>query len=168
MSVGVVYMRPLPVAYVRRVGPHAEAGPEAWDALKAWLEARGLRRSVSCGYGLARHNQRLVGNVTADRCYDACVALPDGAEHEPAAGINLQMLPGGAFLRTRLRGGLSSIGATFSALCQEHAPRLSVAPDPARPLVEVYFDNKPGAAEPYRVDLCLPVSPLAHAKRRSA
>ncbi|MEZ5844882.1 MAG: GyrI-like domain-containing protein [Hyphomicrobiaceae bacterium] len=168
MSVGVVYMRPMMVAYVRRVGPHAEAGPEAWEALKIWLEARGLRRRVSCGYGLARHNQRLVGNVTADRCYDACCELPDDAEHEPAAGVDMQMLPGGAFLRTRLRGGLTTIGSAFSALCLEHAPRLSLAPDPVRPLVEVYFDNKPGAVEPYRVDLCLPVTPVANGKRRSS
>lgn len=169
MSVGVVYMRPMAVAYVRRIGPHAEAGPEAWDKLKSWLEIKGLRRRVSCGYGLARHNHRLVGNVTAQRCYDACCELPDGAEHEPSAGVDRQMLPGGAFLRMRLRSGLASIGPAFTALCHEHAPRLCLAPDPTRPLVEVYFDNKPGSTEEFRVDLCLPVTPaVARAKISSA
>lgn len=168
MSVGIVYMRPMMVAYVRRVGPHAEAGPAAWVALKSWLEATNLRQRVSRGYGLARQNQRLVGHITAERCYDACIELPEDAQHDPNAGVDMQILPGGAFLRTRLRGGIASIGATFNTLCRNDAPKLRVEPDPARPLVEIYFDNKPGSEHPYRVDLCLPVVPVTAAKRRSA
>ena len=168
MSIGVVYMRPIQVAYVRKVGGHREAGPDAWAAMHAWLADVRIRSKVSRGYGLARRNHRLVGNVTVQSCYDACVELPEDAVADPTRGVDLQTLPGGAFLRTRMREPMEQIGAVFSMLCGLEVPSRGLSLDMARPLLEIYVDNRPGAAAPYRIDLCVPVIPAANGNRRTA
>lgn len=160
MSQGLVYLRPVPVVYVRRRGPQHEAAALAWTHLLDWLDRRKLRSRIDRGYGLARHNARLASpGAPGDAAYDACVAATDGVDADPDAGISLQIVPGGSYLRRRHRAGMDTIGDAFTDLCAIDLAAYRVAIDPSRPLLEVYFDQSQGDALKLRVDIGVPVRP---------
>jgi hypothetical protein len=104
----------------------------AWDELEAVVPLRG------------RHFYGAFDPVADD--YRACVELREG--DEPAPGLESGTLPGGRFLRARLRGDppgvYERIGPTFDELTRERKP------DTSRPSLEHYrrYDE---------IDLLLPI-----------
>jgi hypothetical protein len=104
----------------------------AWDGLEAVVSLRG------------RHFYGAFDPIADD--YRACVEVREGDELVPA--LESGTLPGGRYLRARLRGEppgvYEQIGPTFGALVAEHAP------DTSRPSLEHYrrYDE---------IDLLLPI-----------
>ena len=102
MSTGFVYLRPLSVVCVRTLGPYAASSLDAWQQMFAWLDRRGMRREIGCGYGLMRDNP---ATTAAEACrYDACVELLSGSESAVLEGFLITRLPGGAYARQRQVG----------------------------------------------------------------
>lgn len=158
----------MPVAFVRRIGPRSHSVAEAWGTMLGWLDNHRLRPHITRGFGLVRDG----ANVAPEkRRYEACVELISGLDEDPAAGIGVKILPGGAFLRQRHQGPLMNVGTAFSSMYRLEAPALGVAVDPTRPFIEIYLDDpKRTARTALRIDLCVPVIGAADtaAQRSSA
>ena len=106
----------------------------AWERLEALVELRG---------------RKFFGAFDpSTREYRACVQLQEG--DDPAAlGLETGTLPGGRYLRVRLRGEppevYERIAPTFEALAE------AAQPDATRPSIEFYRRND-------EIDLLLPVA----------
>jgi len=115
-----------------RVADGIEHIRRAWDELEAVVALRG------------RHFYGAFDPVADD--YRACVEVRESDELVP--GLESGTLPGGRYLRARLRGDppgvYERIGPTFGELVAEHAP------DTSRPSLEHYrrYDE---------IDLLLPI-----------
>jgi AraC family transcriptional regulator len=157
VSTGIVHLRPLAVAYVRRIGPYSRTVGEAWDHLLAWVDRRGARGLITRGFGLIRDNSRLVAPEKLR--YDACVELVEGLDEDIPGGVGVQLLPSGAFMRQRHRGGYGGIGPAISRLATEEATRRNLAVDTGRPLIAIYLDDPAKTPEArLRTEICLPVT----------
>lgn len=165
MSTGIVYLRPAPVLFVRARGPLVTASQQAWSALLAWAESRNARREIVRAYGMLRDH---AGAMAGGECrYDACVEAPADLIEDTAAGVGLQMLPGGAYVRHKHTEGSEAIPRALTWICQEWAPGRNMAADAGRPMLEVYLtDPLQPANGKLRMDLCVPVS--ASTQRRVA
>jgi hypothetical protein len=112
----------IPVMFVSEYGAPPVAGPRAFARLEASLPSLRGRRF----YGVFDPG-------TGE--YRACVAIEEG-DDPTAAGRPRGVIPGGPYLRTRLRGPLDEttprIGATFEAMAAAGVP------DRARRAVEFY------------------------------
>jgi hypothetical protein len=121
------------VMFLRTMDEPAEIG-RGWERLEALVSLRG---------------RRFFGAFDAStREYRVCVQVQEG--DDPAAlGLESGTLPGGRYLRTRLRGEppdvYERIGPTFDALAKESAP------DETRPSIEFYRRRN-------EIDLLLPVA----------
>ncbi len=156
-AVSLVYIRPRQVAFVRAHGPYAAASQRAWALMLDWLDERGLVGRLPCGFGLAHDNPNQV--VTQLCRYDACVELPNDFVENIADGIGFQMLPGGAYARTRHVGvytGLS--GVVGSIRDQWMGEQENLILDRRRPFLFTYIDDpRVTPAGERRCDICLPV-----------
>jgi len=115
-----------------RVPDELEHIRRAWDELEAVVPLRG------------RHFYGAFDPVADD--YRACVELREG--DEPAPGLESGTLPGGRYLRARLRGDppavYEQIGPTFDELARQ------ARPDETRPALEHYRRHD-------EIDLLLPI-----------
>jgi predicted RNA-binding protein with PIN domain len=129
----------LAVLFVGEQGPPGEVGPRAWERLESVLPDLKGRKCYGAFYPQSSE-------------YRACVAIGDLAE-DARLGLETTVLPGGTYLRARLRGEppelYRRIGPTFDALSS------AVTPDLDRPSLEYY--RRPG-----EVDLFLPIRQGAH------
>jgi hypothetical protein len=111
-EVRVMYMRTSTAADQIRSG---------WDRMERLVGTRG------------RHFYGALDQPTGE--YWVCVEMKDG-DDAAALGLETAILPGGKYLRARLRGEppevYDQIGPTFVALENERAP------DPTRPEIEFY------------------------------
>jgi len=160
MSTGIVYLRPVPVLFVRTRGPLLVASRDAWEKLLGWAETKGLRNEVARTYGLIRDHRAAIS--MGDTRYDACMEVSPDASEDTAAGIGMQMLPGGAHARQRHTGGAEMLGSAFRHLCEEWAPGRGISTDSSRPLLEVFLSDPIQSAGRLRLDLCVPVTVCAH------
>ena len=122
-EIAVQFVRvPDELAHIRR----------AWDELEAVVDLHG------------RHFYGAFDPVAND--YRACVEVREG--DEPVPGLESGTLPGGRYLRARLRGEppavYERIGPTFGELTQK------AKPDPSRPSLEHYRRRD-------EIDLLLPI-----------
>ena len=165
MSTGIVYLRPSPVLFVRMRGLAQSASTQAWTKLLAWAEAKGARGEIVRAYGLLRDHAGATG--TAECRYDACIEAPADLVEDLAAGVGMQMLPGGAYVRHRHTEGRDKVAPALQWLCSEWAPGRNMSIDVARPMLEIYLcDPLKPANGRMRMDLCVPVS--AASNRRVA
>ena len=158
MRVGLVYLRPRQVGFVRAHGPYRRSSIEAWHTMSEWLERHDLSGQVSCGYGLALDHPDSVDAKQTCR-YDACVELSSGYENLKADGLAFQTLPGGAFARIRHVGHYGKLSASLAKVRDEwlpEQPRLLL--DRRRPLLAIYLaDPKTRDRAKLRCDVCVPV-----------
>lgn len=164
MTKGLVYMRPIKLAYVRAVGPYATASLAAWAPVLDWLDRTGLRKEVGHGYGLAHDNPRDVG---VNNCrYDAAIELPLGYEGRMTREFALQTLPGGAYIRERNIGEYIALGSAIQRLRDGGIQSTSLLIDKKRPVITIFFDDPQDVdVTKMRADVCLPVTVVS---RRSA
>jgi hypothetical protein len=124
------------VLYVGGEGPPGEIGPKLWEQLESVVTERAGRRFYGAFYP-----------GTSE--YRACVEIGDLAA-DAKLGLASAVLPGGTYLRARVRGeppGLyAQIGPTFDALSRDAKPDLD------RPSLEYYRRRD-------EVDLLLPIKP---------
>jgi predicted RNA-binding protein with PIN domain len=122
------------VLYIGGQGPPAEVAPRVWERLRSAVPDVASRRCYGAFYPPSSE-------------YRACIELGDFAE-DAKLGLESAVLPGGTFLRARLRGEPSKIypqiGPTFDALSK------AAEPDLDRPSLEYY--RRPG-----EVDVLLPI-----------
>lgn len=157
MSTGLVYLRPVRVAYIRARGPYPVSAPEAWKKMLAWLDARGIRSEVTRGFGLAHDDPRTTA-AEALR-YDACVEIPMDMEGLASREFGMQTLPGGAYARRRYVGPHTGISRQFHDMRETWAPSRGLVLHAKRPFVEIYLDDPLRCApEKLRTDLCIPVA----------
>lgn len=130
-----VTIEDIPVMFVSELGAPPVAGPRAFDRLERALPSLRGRRF----YGVFDPS-------TGE--YRACVTLQDGDDPK-AAGCSRGVIPGGAYLRARLRGELDEstprISETFDAMAA------AATPDPSRRAVEFYRRHD-------EIDLLFPVT----------
>jgi AraC family transcriptional regulator len=157
VRVGLVYLRPRQVAFVRAHGAYLPSAVEAWQTMAEWLQRHDLTKSVNCGYGLSLERDQ---DDMQPLCrYDACVELPGGYENLKTDGLAFQMLPGGPYARIRHVGSYLRVHKSVAAVRREwlpHQPRLLI--DRRRPLLVIYLDH-PGSRDIGRMrsDVCVPV-----------
>jgi AraC family transcriptional regulator len=165
--IGLVYLRPRRVAFVRAYGPYSNASQQAWDVLLAWLDRQNLKSHLSCGFGLAYDNPR---RTTDDGCrYDACVELPDHYAELMSDGLAFQMLPGGAFARARHVGPHDTVKDSVTRIRDTWLPdQPHLVVDRTRPFLFCYLDDPRSCAhDDLRSDVCLPVKTPAEEGTRA-
>jgi AraC family transcriptional regulator len=157
VRVGLVYLRPRRVGFVRVHGAYKQSSVAAWQTMAEWLERHDLTAQVSCGYGLAQDNP---DSVAPQLCrYDACIELPDGYQNLKSDSLPFQVLPGGAFARIRHVGSYSTIRKSLAKVRDTWLPsQPRVLIDRRRPLLVVYLDDPNSRdATKLRCDVCIPV-----------
>lgn len=144
---------------MRAFGPYGVSAPAAWDGMRAWLDAHGLRSRVSRGYGIINDDPQSTPEDL--RRYDACVETIAGLTAEQAAGVGQLTVPGGAYVVHRHIGRHRTIGAGFSYIHRKWVPGHGLRVDKRRPYLEIYL-NDPATTPPKELmtDLCVPVFPV--------
>ena len=155
MSTGLVYLRPLEVAFARRVGPHHSSALAAWEHISEWLAAKNYKPLAPTGFGLV-HKTKTLPQIDMP-VYDACIELIDPIMIDLVAGIDQCRIPGGAFLRHRHIGGPDTMAEAFRNLRTAEAKRRGLKNDDSRPLIEIYIKNQRDCTREQRIDLCVPV-----------
>jgi len=158
--IGVVYIRPRPLVYVRATGPYRDASRRAWDKLRDWLHRTRSAGQVTCGYGLAHDDLETIEPALCR--YDACVEPPEGVSLA-LAEIGSRMLPGGSYARSRHTGTVDTMKATIVRMRDEWLPtQPQLVLDRQRPFLFIYLTApiRPAdrsSASDLRIDVCLPV-----------
>jgi predicted RNA-binding protein with PIN domain len=124
------------VLYVGEQGPPGQVAPRVWERLEAAVGDLEGRRAYGAFYPRSSE-------------YWACVEIVDFAQ-DAQLGLESAVLPGGTYLRARLRGDppelYTQIGPTFDALSG------AADPDLDRPSLEYYRRTD-------EVDVLLPIAP---------
>jgi DNA gyrase inhibitor GyrI len=130
-----VTIEAIPVMYVAEKGPPHEVAEKAFERLEAGLGDMKGRKF----YGYFD---------PTNREYHACVAVAEGDDTD-AKGFARETLPGGVYLRARLKGEPAEtyprIGQTFDQMGMANDTK-----DPMRPWIEFYRARD-------EVDLLVPV-----------
>jgi len=167
VSTGFVYLRPLNVAVARSTGPYAVSASAAWQEMFAWLNAKGLMRDVTTGYGLLLDDPR---RAEPAKCrYEACVELTDDIRWQLPETFAVRRLPGGAYARRRHVGGVVGLSHTIASMRNDWIPTQGLVVDTRRPVIEIYIDNPTRVpVEKQRIDICVPVTASATSSQSAA
>jgi len=165
MPSGLVYLRPMRVAFLRSDGADRATAVQAWQEMYALLDKLGVLREVERGYGLIRGHRLIAdGDKPQPESYEAAVEHMPSLVISPATGLQLKTLPGGSYLRRRVTAGPEAVSGAFTELCQEANANPDINLDVRRPLVEIYFSKAPKETDPRRIDICAPVVPRVGTK----
>jgi AraC family transcriptional regulator len=156
MKVEVIERKPIPIAYLRHVGPYGEPISVFWQT-KAypWMVASGLLRQPR--YGISHDDP----NVTAaEQCrYDAGCEIP--ATFIALGNAHKTVIPGGKYAALNFKGLASEFESAWTALLRDWLPSSGLQLD-NRPMFEFYpagssYDPATGILD---CKLCVPVTPL--------
>jgi DNA gyrase inhibitor GyrI len=153
---GFVYLRPVPVMFVRTTGPYGKSADQAWDQMLNWLTENGLRDSTKNGYGLMHDDPR---TVPVEQCrYDACAEVPSEMFNAAPDHFSMCYLPGGAFSRKRHKGMQKDLGPAIVEMRDSWLPQHDLALDSNRPMITIFYDDPlivPDGKR--RIDICAPI-----------
>jgi AraC family transcriptional regulator len=150
---------PATVFCARGYGPYASSSRAAWRTLEAWLDQNDARKRARFGFGVCRDNPRVTPPELIR--YDACVPAAPFAELELVAGIERQVLPGGAWAVHVHVGGYDTAGDVISRLQREIVPARGLTVDYDRPVMAVYLNDPRFMRQVHRrTDLYIPVVPI--------
>jgi AraC family transcriptional regulator len=153
------YVRPLSVLYARALGPYDQSTPEAWAKMTEWLERHNARRLTKRVYGIYRDNPRTTQPELLR--YDACIGVVGDLDADPAAGIDRQVLPGGAFAVHTHVGPYDQMGDLFSKLHTNVVPKRGLSVDYDRSFMAIHLNDPAITREMHRrTELCIPVMPI--------
>jgi AraC family transcriptional regulator len=152
--VTVQRLNPIPVAFIRHLGPYTAVDATLYDRLLRWADSRGLYTADSLLLGVGHDDP----SITApDKVrYDICVSVaePFAAEGE----IGYQALPGGQYATAAYLG---PFGPTLEAAYRElfgravQLPRFELI---GLPVIEIYHTTRiTQAYQLNHVDIYLPV-----------
>lgn len=156
LKVRLINRDPVPVAYLRHIGPYGPEIGRFWmKKVAPWMEANNFFGRDRFGISL---DDPLV--TKPEQCrYDACVASSEG---EIIAGdAQRKVIPGGRYASLAFEGTGAEIGTAWDALLRDWLPHSGLQLD-SRPFFEHYpvdgrYDPKTGA---FSCDICVPVAPL--------
>ncbi|MGQ0456397.1 MAG: AraC family transcriptional regulator [Hyphomicrobium sp.] len=167
MSSGLVYLRPMRLAFVRTIGPYEQSIPEAWKTLFAWISKNDLNAPVGRGYGLAHDNPAKVASKHLR--YDACVQLTPMFEDRAIRELSVMTLPSGPYLRQRYAGDYQGVCKLVASAHESMEMPSDLRLDVRRPLVTIYLDDPARLADgDLRADVCLPVAVASGRDKASA
>lgn len=156
MSIGIVYLRPLRVLFVRKTGRYADSAHGAWAELLGLLDEHGVRQEFKAGYGVMHDDPET--SEEAARRYDACVSSEVAGDSKLAQILPTQTIVGGVYLRLNHDGAAASIKPLLSRLRTEEVARRGLTLDAKRPFMEIYTRDPGNLDNPtVRVDLAVPV-----------
>lgn len=159
MRVTYRYVRPLSVLYARALGPYDQSTPKAWATMAAWLDQHSARRLVKRAYGFFRDNPRTTSSELLR--YDACIGLVGDLDADPAAGIERQILPGGAYAVHTHVGPYDQMGHIMSKLHTSLVQKRGLSVDYDRSFMSIYLNDPALTREIHRrTELCIPVLPI--------
>jgi AraC family transcriptional regulator len=123
------------------------------------MARHGLAQSWSYSYGLFYDDPVVVPGAACR--YEACVQVPDGYETLSNDGIAFQIVPGGAFARSRYVGPWQGVGERAMDMRNAWLAKPSnLQFDATRPFMVIYLGGPargPGVGK-QRFDVCVPVS----------
>lgn len=158
MQDGLVYLRPVQVAYLRTNTVRRDAARALWDDLRTILKDQGVVDQVDRLYGLA-HGPEQFPEATADPHYVACVGIVPGLKLSPKSQLQAMTLPGGAYMRQRVFGSDGDVAGGFGDLCDISNAHHDIKLDQIRPLVEIHIGDGLRTAVDHKIELCVPVKP---------
>ncbi len=159
LQVEVKPMPPMPVAYVRHVGPFQE-NPALFERLFgricSWAGPRGLL-GPDTKFVSIYHDSPEVTEPAKLRL-DVAITVPENTKVD--GEIGKQVLPGGAYAVTRIKIRPEQYGEAWDSLMGSWLPSSGYQPDD-RPCFEVTLnDPKTDPEGMHHVDICLAVKPL--------
>jgi AraC family transcriptional regulator len=127
-------IRPIPVAFLRNLGPYREVDVRLYERLLAWAGVMGWRHGVDWLVGVG-HDDPSITPPEKLR-FDACLPVPEPFHSDGDVGF--QVVPGGYYAVTSYVG---PYGATLEAAYSEifaQAARIKGIEIVGLPLVEIY------------------------------
>jgi len=155
MKIAIETVAPMRVAFVRHTGPYDQCGA-AWDRLGAWLGKEGYLGPDCRMLGVSYDDPE--STPSSKIRYDACVTVDDS--FPPAAGIGVQTIGGGDYVRATHFGPYLHLKETYGRLMGQWLPRSGRHLRDA-PCFEVYI-NSPENTLPAELitDVYVPLKPL--------
>lgn len=156
MNVKITDWQPVPVAYLRHLGPYGESLGVFWmNTVYPWMATNQLLGRARFGIS---HDDPSV-TAPAQCRYDAAVAV--APDFTPTGGALKTVIPGGKYATLSFKGGSEQIGAAWDALLRDWLPSSGMQLD-ARPSFEHYpvgstYDAQTGE---FSCEICIPVVPL--------
>lgn len=139
MSLSLVFLPSVAVAYARGVGPYPETAPVAWEELAGWLRQNGIRERCKPVYGILHDRPEHV--PMQERRYDAAVPIA-GVPMERCSGkIARGRLAGGAHVHVQRVGCYSGLPATYQRMLKMFAGDHSMMIDSSRPRLLIYRND---------------------------
>lgn len=148
MQFTVEEMSPLPLAYMRRIGPYGEGNRMLMEQCKAWAKARGLFTPEGILLGIAQDGP----DTPPKHCrYDVALVVDEGFAYDDA--VQPARLPGGrygVFLIPHTPQGLQQ---AWQNLFSELGAR-GLAWDTSRRILERYVPQK---VDNHLCEICVPI-----------
>jgi AraC family transcriptional regulator len=156
MQVRLETLKPVPIAYLRHLGPYGDTVGSFWqETVYPWMVANSLVDAPR--YGISHDDPSITAPA---KCrYDACVEVEEKAL---LSGNALRTtLPGGKYAVVNYSGTASQIGQAWSRLLREWLPGSGLQLD-GRPCFEYYPPNAEcdETTGHFTCKICVPVAPL--------
>lgn len=154
MEMRVVEVAPMPVVYLRNVGPYGGSGiSQAWSRLCGWAAPRGLLGGPVRLLGVGHDDPRV---TPAEKCrYDACLTIAGAVL--PEGEIGVQTVGGGKYVMATHVGPYEKLGDTYAWL---RGPGVNASGGTLRdePCFEEYMNNpQTTPKEQLRTDVYVPI-----------
>jgi len=159
LQVQVRRLQPMPVAYLRHVGPYQEDAAlfqRLLERIRAWARHRGLQVPPARLLSIS-HDAPEITDAQKLRL-DAAVTVPEGTA--PDGEIGARILEGGTYAVARVRIRANQFIEAWDTLMGGWLPGSGFQPDD-RPRFEFYLDDPVADADGWiAVEICLAVRPL--------
>lgn len=136
-DVTIASLEPVRVAAIRHVGPYTETG-QAFMRLFMWAGPRGLAGPDAKAIGLYWDDPATVPEPELRS--DACVAVADDVEADPAAGVEIRTVDGGDYAVVRHQGPYTEVPAVYKHIFETWLPTSGRSLREA-PCFERYLNN---------------------------
>jgi AraC family transcriptional regulator len=155
--VTVQKLNPMPVAFIRHLGPYLTVDTTLYDRLARWADSKGLYTADSLLLGVGHDDP---GITAAEKVrFDVCISVPEA--FAPEEDIGYQELPGGYYATAAYIGPFGpTMSVAYSEMFQQimQLPKVELI---GLPVIEMYHATR--ITPDYRlnyVDICLPVQHL--------
>jgi len=124
MNVTIKTIDPIKAAFIRHIGPYAEAGA-TWDKLKNWASTHNLDFAKTLFIGIGHDDPDI---TPAEKLrYDACLSINDDIKPEGEVGV--QTLRGGEYAVVTHKGPYHELSGVYSWFIGTWLPQSGREPD---------------------------------------
>jgi AraC family transcriptional regulator len=156
VEVVIEEMPAIRAAYIRRIGPYAEASCQAWEALSRWAGPRNLFGPGHICFSLSYDDPAVTPPEKLR--YDACIEVDaETPIEEPAGEVRL---PARRVAKARYCGPARGIADAYTELYSRWLPASGFVPADAPPM-DIYYSELGSDPEHdhFVMDICLSVVP---------